>query len=251
MPKYGFLFLLGFLFITSCQSTNQPVERVASSELAEVTATIESTATRTPNPTVTSTPTLTPTSTHTTIPTSTLTPTSTSTPTATMTPSSTPTNTATPSATATPWPTLPPATPTAAPPAAHIFPTTEIVPFSEDDFTYHMGRLKDSIAYFDREFVRMSLNFKGRCGNYYDSWKNWTVHLVGYETIPEKYLPLYVEYRDIMRIATESTTEILTICNQDGGTVSDETDEVVRTFLAWAVPRTEQMVVELAQLRGQ
>ena len=60
--------------------------------------------------------------------------------------------------------------------------------------------------------------------------------------------PLYAEYRAPIQEAVTTTWEINQVCDEGGGTVSDETSAAAQVFIERAYPRSEQMVLEALQL---
>ncbi len=250
------LFILILLFLViGCQSATVEEESAAEqvAVVAETEAVVEATAVSTDTPipptdtpvppTETPVPTNTATPTPTTVP-----PTDTPDPTDTPEPSPTATNTLVPTLAAT---AVPPTSTPQPPPDVHFFSSTEVVPFTDELFLYHMGRLRDTMVEMDEIYIEIGHGLSGSCIGFGNPHKNWTTHLPIYTDLPDKYYPLYVEYRSIIHEAVMATQEIANICADGGGEVSDETDARVVQFLSWAKPRTEAMVQETIQLQQQ
>lgn len=132
---------------------------------------------------------------------------------------------------------------------AHFFSSTERVPFTDKDFLYQMGRLRDTMIELDT--IDIEHDAHASCIDFNSLHRNWTTHLPAYVDSPDKYYPLYAEYRSIIHQAVLTTTEIFTVCVGGGGEVSEQTDAQIVEFLSWAMPRTEAMVEETIQLQQQ
>jgi hypothetical protein len=145
-----------------------------------------------------------------------------------------------------------PPTPTSQPRVEiHFFSSTERVPFTDEGFLYHMGRLRDTMIELDTIYIDIGHGANDSCVAFDSLHKNWTTHLPAYLDSPDKYYPLYAEYRSIIHQAVLTTTQIFTVCTGGGGEVSEQTDDQVVQFLSWAMPRTEAMVQETIQLQQQ
>ncbi len=224
--------------------TAVPEQIVAATPLPTEEPTAVPTETAVP-PTVTETNTATPLPTNTATPTAL--PTSTPSPTATETPSPTPTATAT----AVPPTAVPPTSvpPTAAPIAAPVFPETQIMPFDVDTFTRYLGLVRDSYRSFNSEMSIFAETGKpGDCGTFNGWTKLWIIEAPGFTDVPATWQPLYGEYRSMLSQIANITAEIRPLCGGAGGQVSAETTQAIVDFLAWAYPRSEQMVTEAALL---
>lgn len=178
----------------------------------------------------------------------------TATPTATLTPSPSPSPTFTPIPTNTPLPTatataviLPTLEPTK--PPFKVYPDTLYAPYSEDAFIQHTSRFHETLTKLDEMFVTISFGEKGNCLIFGDLYKTWTEQMPVLEDVPEKYITLHAEYRSLIDQIVMHTGEIARVCRDGGGTVSEETDAAIRQYLEWAIPRSEQVVVEIYQLR--
>lgn len=251
--KIRFCAIILLFFIVGCQ-TQTTAEEVAlerNAVVAESEEVVEATAVPTDTP-IPPTETAVP-ATHTPVPTETATPTDvppteTVEPTDTPEPSPTATNTAVPTKAAT---AVPP-TPTPQPRSdVHSFSSTEVVPFTDELFLYHIGRLRDTMVEMNTIYIEIGYGKSGSCIGFGSPHKNWTTHLPIYPEVPDKYYPLYAEYRSIIHQAVMATQEIANVCADRGGEVSDETDAQVRQLLSWAVPRTEAMVQESIVLSQQ
>ena len=251
--KLSIIILL--FFVVACQAQT-PTEEAASEHVAVVAekeevveATAVSTDTPVPPTDTPVPPTETPVPTNTATPTATaVPPTDTPEPTDTPQPSPTATHTAVPTKAAT---AVPP-TPTPQPRAeVHSFSSTEVVPFTEELFLYHMGRLRDTMVELNTIYIDIGHGAYGSCIGFGSPHKNWTTHLPIYTDLPDKYYPLYAEYRSIIRQAVSTTMEISTVCAGGGGEVSEQTDAQVVQFLSWVMSRTEAMVQETIQLQQQ
>lgn len=186
----------------------------------------------------------------------TATPTLTNTPsqTPTDTPSPSPTHTSTPIPTNTPLPTLTATTvvlPTSEPtkPPFKVYPDTFYAPYSEDAFLGHTRRFHETLNQLNDMYITISFGKSGSCGIFGDLYKTWTEQMPVLEEVPEKYTILHAEYRSLIDQIVMHTGEIAQVCSGGGGTVSDETDAAIRNYLEWAIPRSEQLVVEIIQLR--
>lgn len=243
--------LLGLALISllaACGSKTEPTPTAVPEAIAEATEipTEEPTAvpTETPIPptaTITDTPTPLPTDT----PEPSNTPTPTEEPTETLQPTDTPTATAVP-------PTAIPATavpPTAAPIAAPVFPETQIQSFDVDTFTRYLGLVRDSYRSFNSEMSLFAeTNKPGDCGTFNGWTRLWIIEAPGFTNVPAAWQPLYAEYRSMLSQIANITAEIRPLCGGTGGQVSAETTQAIVTFLGWAYPRSEAMVVEAASL---
>ncbi|MCB8921518.1 MAG: hypothetical protein H6662_08055 [Ardenticatenaceae bacterium] len=91
-------------------------------------------------------------------------------------------------------------------------------------------------------------NKPGDCGTFNGWTRLWILEAPGFTDVPPNWQSLYVEYRSLLQQIASITTEIRPLCSGMGGDVSPETTQAILDFLAWAYPRSEQMVVELSQL---
>lgn len=240
------------LLLTACGSEADPTPTAVPEQVAVATeaATEAPTAEPTPAPTETTIPpTATETNTPTPLPTNTATPTNTAVPT--EVPTETPLPTETPTATAVPPTAIPPTAvpPTAAPIAAPVFPETQILPFDVDTFTRNLGLVRDSFRSFNSEMSLFAeTNKPGDCGTFNGWTRLWIVDAPGFTDVPAAWQPLYGEYRSLLSQIANITAEIRPLCSGQGGQVSAETTQAIANFLAWAYPRSEQMVIEAASL---
>jgi len=246
------LFCLAMILLLAACGTAEPTPTAVSEEVAAATEapTEEPTAEPTAVPTDTPIP---PTATATDTPTSapTDTPEPTDTPTPTEEPTETPLPTDTPTATAVPPTAVPPTAvpPTAAPITAPTFPETQIQPFDADTFTRYLGLVRDSYRSFSSELALFAETGKpGDCGSFNGWTQLWIIEAPGFTDVPAAWQPLYTEYRSMLSQIVSITTEIRPLCSGRGGQVSAETTQAIADFLAWAYPRSEEMVTEAATL---
>lgn len=255
--KIHFLVICLVMLLAACgnqESVESSTQNTPETIAQQATATPVSTETAVPpTPTETAVPTNTPiptdTATATPVPTNTATPTPK--PTDTPQPTDTPEPTDTPANTATPFPTVPPPTNTPAPVAAPVFPETPIRPFNADDFIRYLGLVRDSYRSFNSEMGLFQQTGKpGDCGTFIGWVRLWVLEAPGYTNVPSAWQPLYGEYRSMLQQIVTITTEIRPLCDgsSGGGTVSAETTQAIFNFLAWAYPRSEQMIIEAGQL---
>jgi hypothetical protein len=157
-----------------------------------------------------------------------------------------PTNTPLPTFTATAviLPTLEPTKP-----PFKVYPDTLYAPYSEDAFIQHTRRFHETLTKLDEMFVTISFGKKGNCLIFGDLYKTWTEQMPVLEDVPEKFIILHAEYRSLIDQIVMHTGEIAQVCRDGGGTVSNETDAAIRQYLEWAIPRSDQVVVEIYQLR--
>jgi hypothetical protein len=140
--------------------------------------------------------------------------------------------------------------PTPVPVTAHTFPETPIRPFDELDFIDFLGRVRDSFRSYDSEMGQMIQDGKpGDCGTFIGFIWLWVLEAPGYTDVPAQWNPLYVEYRGLLRDVVTLSEDIRALCAAEGGTITQETLQAIVDFLAFAYPRSEQMVVEAVQLR--
>ena len=200
-------------------------------------------------PTASPTPTLlpTPSPANTATPTATRTPTPTPRPT--YTPTRTPAATSTPTDMPTPSPTRKPVTrqPTVppTPSQAHVFAETPIQPFDIDVFIRYLGLIRDSLRSAEDELTRKIAGEKRWSCDSYNGWMAlWVTEAPGFDDVPPAWNPLSVEYRSLIRQVVDVTWEIREPCSGDWGGVTQETSDACLEFIAWAYPRSEEMVAE-------
>jgi len=241
---------LGLILLLAACGSDEPAPTAVPEEVAAATETpteepsAEPTAvpTETPIP-----PTATASDTPTSVPTDTPEPTNTATPTEEPTETPLPTNTPT----AVPPTAVPPTTvpPTAAPVAAPTFPETPIQLFDADTFSRYLGLVRDSYRSFNSEMSLFAETGKpGDCGTFNGWTRLWIIEAPGFTDVPAAWQPLYAEYRSMLSQIVSITAEIRPLCGGEGGQVSAETTQAIVNFLAWAYPRSEEMVAEAATL---
>ena len=233
--------------LSACGSRAVPGDETAQTVPATpvAQATVVPTATQPATPTPTAAPIETPTATSTPTPSPSPTPTlsPTFTPSATPAPSPVPTD---PPTAAQPAPTPAPTTPPSQP---HVFPETPIQSFDADVFIRYLGLVRDSFRSAADELPQIFSGSKeGDCGSYIGWIALWVTEAPGFEDVPAAWFPLYAEYRALIQEAVTTTWEINLVCDEGGGTVSDETDAAALAFIERAYPRSEQMVLEALQL---
>jgi hypothetical protein len=83
----------------------------------------------------------------------------------------------------------------------------------------------------------------------FNGWTRlWLTEAPGYTDVPSNWWPLYYEYRSILQQIVSITGELRDLCAGEGGLISDETVISILIFLQFSYPRSEQMVIEAAQI---
>ncbi|MCA9961524.1 MAG: hypothetical protein KC443_20940 [Anaerolineales bacterium] len=220
-------------------------------EVALVTATaVPATATETAVPTFTQTATSSPTP----IPTNTATATMTATATETATPTATATETATPTETPTvtntPQPTLPPVTNTPAPPPTPVLPDAPLAPktpiqgWDATVFVTAVNTSKTIIDNFLGFFGPITKGDLGNCGAYWGYYGMWESQ-PGFTDVPDDWYPFYYRYRVITQEFLVAVDPITQVCLNNGGSISEETDQAILTWVENLKFRSEQLITEV------
>lgn len=132
---------------------------------------------------------------------------------------------------------------------AHVFPETPIEAFDVDRYLYYLSLVRDSFRSAADEFPQIFSGAKwGDCGSYNGWYALWLTQAPGFTDVPPAWTGLYVEYRSLIQQAVANTWEIHLVCTSGGGSVSDDVADRALTFVQWAYPRSEQMLLEAQDL---
>lgn len=231
------IFAISILFIASCQAEPGEPPRSQAQIVTEATDQVATempteTTTFTPVPTRTSlpSPTATQTATNTSTNTATPVPSFTPSPIPTNTPTFTPTETST--IVPTLMPTLPPVTNTPEPlptleiSSAPLYPNTPIQPWDQGVFAQAISAYQVSIEEFYHYFGGVVTGGPGRCGRYWHFYSQWE-NSPGFSDVPEEWAVSYYQYRQALEDLRIAILPITNVCVNGGGTVDDETDQLI------------------------
>ena len=102
--------------------------------------------------------------------------------------------------------------------------------------------VRDSFRSFSSEITLVEQNDKPMdCGTFIGWTRLWILEAPGFTDVPGAWSSLSVEYRSLLQQIVNLTAEVRMLCDAEGGEIDGDD---IMAFMAWAYPRSEQMVTE-------